>query len=82
MRWSIFCSIVSGSSMIAESINVAESIMKAALVPHISTTIPPSIAPKHSAVDHDALPIAFAVIRSSSGTMFGNAAFSAVAYTP
>ena len=47
-------------------------------VPHILTTIPPSIAPIHRADDQDALSIALAVMRSSSSTIFGKAARSAV----
>ena len=53
-------------------------MINATSVPHILTVIPPSIAPIHNAVDHEALSIAFAVIRSSSSTILGNAARSAV----
>ena len=79
---SIFCSITNGMRMIEESKNVIESMMKAASVPYSLTTTPPSIAPVHSAVDQEALPIAFAVIKSSSATILGTAALSAVTYTP
>ena len=58
--------------------NVYESMMNAKSVPQILTTIPPSIAPTQSAVDQDALSIALAVIKSSSSTIFGSAALSAV----
>ena len=44
--------------------------------------MPPNIAPIQRAVDQEALSIALAVIRSSSSTMFGKAARSAVTYTP
>ena len=56
--------------------------MNAASVPHSLTTIPPSIAPMQRAVDQDALPMAFAVSKSSSSTTLGTAALSAVTYTP
>ena len=53
--------IVSGASRSALMRKVKESIMKAASVPKYSTTTPPSIAPKQSAVDHDAASKALAV---------------------
>ena len=52
--------------------------MKATSVPHSETTIPPNIAPIHREADHEAESIALAISRSSSSTMFGKAARSAV----
>ena len=50
----------------------------ATVTPYSETTIPPTNAPKHRAVDHVALSRAFAVVRSSLDTIFGRAARSAV----
>ena len=61
---------------------VMESTMNAASVPQMDTTMPPSMAPRHNAVDHDAASRALAVARSSSDTRLGKAARSAVMYTP
>ena len=62
--------------------NVIESIMNATFTPNSETTNPPENAPKHKAADHVALSSAFAVAKSSSLTIFGRAARSAVTYNP
>ena len=57
-------------------------MIKATLTPNSDTTSPPANAQKHNAADHVALSRALAVAKSSSLTIFGRAALSAVTYKP
>ena len=72
------CGMVSVIKKSVPMMKVMESTMNAAFVPQMDTTTPPSMAPKHNAVDHDAASKALAVAKSSSETPLGSAARSAV----